>query len=134
VTLLLNSICFAPSGVSDTLPPVITTSANPATLWPPNGKMVSVTISGTITDLESGVDASTATYAVADEYGLVQPSGSITTLGANGEYSFMIQLQASRNGNDKDGRLYTIAVRAQDNVGNAGSASTVVTVPHDQGK
>jgi hypothetical protein len=119
--------------VADTLPPVITVSANPATLWPPNGKMVPVTVSGTITDPESGVNASTATYAVTDEYGSVQPSGHIT-LGPTGSYSFTIQLQAARNGNDKDGRQYTITIRAQDNARNRGSAATGVTVPHDQGK
>jgi hypothetical protein len=116
----------------DTTPPVITISATPVTLWPPNGKMVPVTIAGKITDAISGVDASTATYAVTDEYGLVQPSGHIT-LGSNGSYTFTVQLQASRHGNDKDGRQYIITVSAQDNAGNTGSAVTGVTVPHDQG-
>jgi Abnormal spindle-like microcephaly-assoc'd, ASPM-SPD-2-Hydin/Galactose oxidase, central domain len=116
----------------DTIPPVVTVAASPSTLWPPNGKMVPVTVSGTITDNGSGVNASTAAFAVADEYGQVQPSGNIT-LGAGGSYSFAVSLQASRNGNDLDGRQYTITVSAQDNVGNVGSASTVVTVLHDQG-
>jgi hypothetical protein len=117
----------------DVTPPVITITATPKTLWPPNGKMVPVTISGTIKDAESGVNASTAAYAVIDEYGLIQPSGQITTLDATtGSYTFRIQLQASRNGNDKDGRQYTIIVSAQDNEGNQGSKSTIVTVPHDQ--
>jgi hypothetical protein len=116
----------------DTTPPTITVSATPATLWPPNGNMVPVTITGTITDTGSGVDASTATFGVTDKYGLVQPSGHVT-LGGDGSYTFTIQLQASRNGSDQDGRQYTITVRAQDKAGNKGSASTVVTVPHDQG-
>jgi hypothetical protein len=118
--------------LSDKTPPVITISARPATLWPPNGKMVPVTIAGRIMDSGSRVNATTATYAVTDEYGSVQPSGRVT-LGSNGSYAFTIPLQASRNGDDKDGRQYTITVRAQDNAGNQGSASTVVTVPHDQG-
>ncbi len=117
----------------DTIPPVITVSANPSTLWPPDGKMVPVTIAGTMTDSQSGVNPSTATYAVTDEYGLVQPSGKVT-LGTNGSYTFTIQLQASRNGDDLDGRQYIITVSAQDNAGNKGSASTGVTVPHDQGQ
>ena len=70
--------------------------------------------------------------AVTDKDGLVQPSGKVT-LASNGSYSFTIQLQASQNGNDKDGRQYTITVSAQDNAGNTGSAATDVTVPHDQG-
>src|SRR5262249_216963 len=43
----------------DTTPPVITIAATPATLWPPTGKMVPVTVSGTMTDAGSGVDAKT---------------------------------------------------------------------------
>jgi hypothetical protein len=116
----------------DVTPPVITITTTPDTLWPPNGKMVPVTIAGTITDAGSGVD--TATYAVTDEYGLIQPSGQITTLDASGRYSFTIRLQASRNGNDRDGRQYTITVRAVDDEGNAGSAPAIVIVPHDQGQ
>src|SRR5262249_27831900 len=121
------------SGINiDKTPPVITVSANPTTLWPPNGNMLPVTVSGTITDTVSGVQAGTASYAVTDEYGSVQPSGPIT-LGGNGSYALTIQLQASRNGDDLDGRQYTITISAQDNAGNTGSAATVVTVPHDQG-
>lgn len=93
--------------------------------------MVPVTISGTITDIDSGVNAKTAAYVVIDEYGVVQPKG-IVTLRSNGNYSFTIELQASRKGNDKDGRNYTITVSAEDNVGNKGSSSASVIVPHDQ--
>jgi glycosidase len=116
----------------DLTPPVVAVSANPSSLWPPNGKMVPVTISGAITDNLSGVDPSTAAFNVVDEYGQIQPSGPVS-LGAGGSYSFTVSLQASRNGNDKDGRQYTITVSAKDLAGNPGSAATVVTVPHDQG-
>jgi hypothetical protein len=116
-----------------TTPPVVTITATPATLWPPNGRMAPVVISGTITDARSGVDVSTAAYAVIDEYRQVQPMGSVT-LRSDGRYSFTIQLQASRNGNDQNGRQYTITVSAHDRAGNTGSAATAVIVPHDQGQ
>jgi hypothetical protein len=77
------------------------------------------------------VDAGSATFEVKDEYGLIQPSGHITTIDASGRYSFAIQLQASRKGNDRDGRQYTIIVSAQDKEGNMGSAFARVIVPHD---
>jgi len=118
--------------VVDTTPPAITVSASPTTLWPPNGKMVPVTVTGKIIDTDSGVNANTTAYSVIDEYGQVQPSGRIV-LGPGGTYSFTIFLQASRAGTDKDGRQYTVTVSAKDNAGNVGSASTGVTVPHDQG-
>ncbi len=116
----------------DATPPVITVSANPSMLWPPNGKMVNVTVSGTVTDATSGVNGNSAKFAVADKYGSVQPSG-LVTLGANGAFSFTIALQASRLGADNNGRTYTITVTAQDNVGNQSSGSAIVMVPHDQG-
>ena len=116
----------------DTTPPVITLSATPKGLWPQNGLMRPVTISGTITDTGSGVNASTATYVVTDEYGEIQPTGAIT-LDPGGSYSFTVLLQASRRGSDFDGRRYMIAVRAKDNAGNGASKTSVVIVPHDQG-
>jgi glycosidase len=116
----------------DLTPPVVSISASPSSLWPPNGKMVPVTVSGTIIDGLSGVDSTTPAFTVVDEYGSVPPSGGVT-LGPNGSYSFTVLLQASRNENDQDGRQYTITVSAKDLAGNLGTASTIVTVPHDQG-
>jgi hypothetical protein len=112
-------------------PPVITIRATPDTLWPPNGKMVLVTIAGTITYAGSGVNPNTAAYVVTDEYRQVQPKGSVAPR-ADGNYSFTIQLQASRNGNDRDGRQYTITVSAHDLAGNEGVGTASVIVPHDQ--
>jgi hypothetical protein len=126
VGVLLNNTPF------DTTPPVITLSATPKVLWPPNGRLVPATVSGTITDAGSGVNVNSAAYAVKDEYGEVQPTGAIT-LGPGGNYSFTVLLQASRRGPDVDGRRYTITVRAKDNAGNGASKTSVVTVPHDQG-
>ncbi len=116
----------------DLTPPNVNVSASPSSLWPANNKMVPVTVSGVITDNLSGVDPSSVSFAVVDEYGMIQPSGQVT-LGSGGRYSFVVSLQASRRGNDQDGRHYTITVTAADLAGNRGAAATVVTVPHDQG-
>ena len=124
----ISALVSANFGI-DVTPPSVSASAHPSTLWPPDGKMVAVTVSGTITDSLSGVDPASATYAVVDEYGIVQPQGSVT-LGPGGTYSFTISLQASRKGTDLDGRQYTITVTAKDLAGNVGSGSTVVVVPH----
>jgi len=127
----ISSLVSQPVNI-DLTPPAVSVSASPSSIWPPNGKMVPVTVSGTITDNLSGVNPSTAAFAVVDEYGSVHPSG-IVTLGPGGSYSFTVSLQASRNGNDKDGRQYMISVSAKDFAGNRGSAATTVTVPHAQG-
>jgi hypothetical protein len=126
---------FAGANVAkvDTTPPEITISATPATLWPPNGDMVTVTVSGTMMDDPegTGVNPSTPAYTIKDEYGQVQPQGNIT-LGSDGSYTFTTQLQASRSGNDKKSRRYAILVSAQDNAGNKGVAAALVTVSHNQ--
>jgi hypothetical protein len=126
VGVLLNNTQF------DNKPPLITLSATPKFLWPANGTTVPVTVSGTITDAGSGVNARTAAYAVKDEYGKVQPKGTIT-LDPGGNYSFNILLRASRLGADRDGRRYTITIVASDNAGNDGSKMGMVIVPHDRG-
>jgi len=106
-------------------PPVVTVSAIPSTLSPPNGEMVPVTVYGTVTGSGWGLNPATVTYSVADENGTVKSSGPVT-LGPSGTYSvFRISLQASL------GAQYTITVSAEDLWGNQGSASTVVTVLHD---
>jgi len=120
------------NGVPQT-PPSVSCSATPTTLWPPNGTSVVVTVSGSITPGTQAIPPSGTMYAVIDEYGQVQPSGSIA-LGVEGSYSFGVSLIAARNGNDQDGRQYTITVSAQDTLGNVGSCPAVVTVPHDQGQ
>ena len=119
--------------VLDSTSPSVTASASPSTLWPPNGKLVSVTITGTLTDDTggSGIDASSAAFAVTDEYGQVQPAGSIT-VAPDGTYSVVVALEASRLGGDADGRTYTLTVTARDLAGNAASATTTIVVPHDQ--
>lgn len=115
---------------SDTTGPIVTASA-PATLWPPTGLTIPVRVQGTMTDAGSGVDPTTARYSVTDEYGLVQPAGSIV-VGAGGAYSVDVPLVASRNGTDVNGRTYTILVRVKDNAGTEGSTTVIVVVPHNQ--
>lgn len=117
---------------SDVTPPVITVTANPATLSPPNGHMAEVTVSGTMSDDLSGINPSTPAFVVHDEYGSIQPHGPVA-VGEDGTYSFSILLEARRYGDDVDGRGYAIIVTAQDGAGNTGSAGAAVVVPHDRG-
>jgi hypothetical protein len=92
--------------------------------------MANVTVRGTLTDARSGIDAASAHYAVADEYGRVEPAGHVA-LAASGSYAFTIALEAARDGGDMDGRRYVVTVSGQDRAGNLTSQSAVVIVPHD---
>ena len=115
----------------DSTIPIVSASAHPSSLWPPNHKFVRATVTGHVFDA-SGFVRRAVSYHVVDEYGQVQPSGTVRVRG-NGNYSFVIRLQSSRLGQDKDGRLYTIVISATNLSGATGSATTFVVVPHDQG-
>ncbi len=114
--------------VADTSAPVVTAVAQPPTLlWSPNKTMRPVTVTGTIID----ATAVSVSFKVVDEYKKIQPAGTVT-VGPGGGYSFMVSLEAYRNGNDSNGRLYTIMVTATDAGGRTRQASTTVLVPHNQ--
>lgn len=65
------------------------------------------------------------TFQVIDEYGKIQPE--ISSFGQT------IQLEAKRDGKDKDGRRYVIKVKAEDQAGNIAEAEAFVIVSHDKG-
>ena len=118
----------------DTAPPAITIGASAPVLWPPNGKLVPDTISGTVADALSGVDPASVSLHVLDEGPNRCSRLGRFSLEPGGRYSVTLQLEASRRGEDANGRRYQIIVTATDRAGNQSSASTVVTVPHDQGR
>jgi hypothetical protein len=112
--------------------PFLSEHASPTTLWPPNHKLDTVTVSGRVFDRSSGILRDKVFYFVVDEYHQVQPRGW-ATVGPDGRYSFQVSLQSSRTGQDHDGRHYTIYVVAWSRAGQWAWDRTVVTVPHDQG-
>lgn len=111
----------------DSTPPVITAIAKPPILKPATRPMVQVTVSGKMTDNLSSVNPKTAVFSVKDEYGTIQPNGPVKVK-RNGAYSFGVLLEARHDGQDLDGRLYTITVSAEDNAGNTDSALITVVV------
>jgi hypothetical protein len=111
--------------------PVIRGTASTTSLWPPNGQVVPVTISGTITDALSGVDPSTVKYSVTDDYNRIEPKGPIV-LSSTGAFSLNLQLEARRQGNDKNGRVYSVCLKAKDLAGHASQVTLKIKVPHDQ--
>ena len=92
-------------------------------LWPPNKKMVPVSIT-----------------VVATESGAPSPACRITGVTSNepgtGEWqitgALTLTLQADRLGTG-NGRIYTIGVACSDQAGNSATSSTSVVVPHDLG-
>ncbi len=110
--------------IRDTTPPSIATVTPSVTsLWPPNKRMVPVSIAVSATDL-AGTPACSVSRISANE-------GAASDVAITGPLS--VALRADRNGNG-DGRIYTITVQCTDASGNASTHTTTVTVPHDHGK
>ncbi len=68
-----------------------------------------------------------ATYTLVDEYGIYTSSGTLSAT-----YSISLMLQASRLGQDKDGRSYTFTATATNGCGVSTTGTAVSIVPHDQ--
>ena len=119
------------NGIGQTSPSV-SCNATPAKLWSPDGKMTLIVISGRVTAGTQPLAPNGTKYAVINRYGQEQPSGSVT-LETDGSYSVQIPLLSPLGENDSDSRTYIITIWARDCVGNIGSCSAIVKVPHDQG-
>jgi uncharacterized repeat protein (TIGR03803 family) len=119
-----SASCTATVTVVDTSPPTINDVAvTPNVLWPPNHKMVGVTVN----------------YAAADDCGAASNVLSVTSNEVpNGsgpdwviEDDHHVQLRAERSGAGT-GRVYTITVISTDNAGNSSSKTVSVTVAKTQ--
>jgi hypothetical protein len=118
--------------VTDTTPPTLTVAVDKGILWPPNHKMVPVTVLVNAYDGESGVANTKITSVTSNEPvdglgdGDMAPDWVITG-------DLTLNLRAERSGTGS-GRVYTITVVCTDNAGNSASKMVQVMVPHDQEK
>jgi hypothetical protein len=119
--------------VEDTTPPTINSiSADPDVLWPPNHKMVEVTVSVEFEDICDpepfcyilGVSSNEPINGPGD--GNTEPDWEYT------DDPLVVLLRAERSGGG-DGRIYTIEVECMDASGNITMVDVEVTVPHDKG-
>jgi hypothetical protein len=106
------------------------TAFGPSSLWPPNHRMEQATISGHLI-LPEGCTLLKLGYRIEDEYGVYTGTGEMT-LGTDNTFAVSIPVEAWREGNDKDGRHYSITLYAEDEAGTGTSPGLVVLVPHDQ--
>jgi hypothetical protein len=103
-------------------------SVDKPVLWPPNHKMVDVTVNYTVTD-NCGTDACVLSVSSNEPIngtgdGDMSPDWVIVD-------THHVQLRAERAGNGT-GRIYTIAITCSDSAGNSTVRTVIVTVPHDQ--
>jgi len=97
-----------------------------------NNKPVQIELSGTVS-VPDGCEISTAQYQLTDEYGELDRVEALQ-LGDDGSFTVAILMVASRKGNDKDGRLYTVKFEAENEAGVGESVETNIVVMHDNGK
>ena len=119
--------------VVDTTPPSITSvTASPNVLWPPDHKMVLVTVAASASDLCSAAPVCKITSVSSNEPingtgdGDQEPDWKITG-------AFTVNLRAERLGTGS-GRVYTLTVGCTDASQNSSTKTVTVTVPHDQPK
>ena len=106
------------------VPPTISAlTATPNVLWPPNGKMVPVTIGVTVADDSDPAPACQITGVTSNE-----PLG-VSDWTLTGPLS--LNLRADRNGLGA-GRIYSITVTCTNASQLSASALVTVVVPHDQ--
>ncbi|MDH5548132.1 MAG: hypothetical protein OEZ43_21355 [Gammaproteobacteria bacterium] len=107
--------------------PTVDVSANTQVIWPPNQKMVEIV----------------ARLSISDNY-YPEPLVVLESIRSNevlhegdiqgteyGTSDTQIYLKATRNGNNKEGRIYTITYLAKDGTGNSTRVATSVTVQHE---
>ena len=101
-----------------------------ASLWPPNHKLRTITLSGA-TDPDGDPVAITITGVTQDEPVNGKADGNTSPDVVAGAKPDQTRVRAERSGRG-DGRVYTIAYIAKDPSGASCSGTVTVTVPHDK--
>jgi len=97
-----------------------------------NNKEVAIDLSGVVSSPD-GCDIVNAWFQLTDEYGELDRTEPLE-IKDDGMFSVAVPMIASRKGNDKDGRLYTVKFLAENESGVGESPVTSVVVLHDNRK
>lgn len=97
-----------------------------------NNKPAEIELSGSIS-VPDGCEIHNAQYQLTDEYGELDKVDGIQ-LDADNSFTVAVPVVAKREGNDKDGRLYTVKFVAENEAGVGESVETNIVVMHDNGK
>ncbi len=106
----------------DATPPSLTCVPTPSELWPPNGKLIPVSVDVALTDATSGASGFLLTDApMSDAAGFDVGTPDVAGL-----------LRAERAGNGSD-RAYRLVYAGRDVAGNTARCTASIVVPHDRG-
>ncbi|MDH5548140.1 MAG: hypothetical protein OEZ43_21395 [Gammaproteobacteria bacterium] len=112
----------------DVSPPTVDIAINKDVLWPPNNKMTEIVVSSSVSDdydPEPLVILESITSNETLQDGDIQDA-------AYGTSDLRFNLKATRNGNNKDGRVYVVTYLVKDGTGNSSRGVAKVIVPHDR--
>lgn len=125
VEVLPLSTCEEPPTISNI-------TSNQRTVSDRNNKQLTLVFSGAINS-SPGCTTQKAWYKFSDEYGEMDKTGTVK-LGENGNFTVSVQVIASRKGDDKDGRLYSVIFGAENEYGKASGGRQKVVIKHDNRK
>lgn len=116
----------------DTVAPVIS-SVTPSvgSLWPPDHRMVAVSIAVSSTDNVDASPSCSVSGVTSNEPANGLGDGDTAPDWTFDRHGLAVNLRAERAGKGS-GRIYTITVTCADHAGNSSSGSTTVVVPHDR--
>ncbi len=127
-----NNSATATTTASNPPPTITGATADPSSLWPPNHRMVNVTVSYDVTDNCPLPPGSCILSVTSNEPVLGHGSGHTSP-----DWIVLddhhVLLRAEREGGG-NGRIYTITITCTDSGGNSSIEQVEVTVPHDRGR
>ena len=133
-SLNLDGVCSLLT-INNTSPVCTDAVADPARIWPPNGKMVSVNVTG-VTDGE-GDEVTITVDSIRQDEPVVSKGDKKLLPDAGGVGTEIAEVRAERYGTKKDpgnGRVYHIGFTADDGRGGTCTGEVLVGVPHDHKK
>ncbi len=117
---------------SDTEAPAITLKRSSQTLWPPNHKYQSISLTQIVASVSDNVDDLSVADVVITRVTSDEPENGTGDGNTTNDIVFegcqAVRLRAERSGSG-DGRVYTVEVAVKDEAGNVGTASYRVEVP-----
>lgn len=90
-----------------------------------------VTLSGVGSDTCSGL--ASVSYIITDEYGTTLNISTRTLIGNSASWTDSLIVEASRHGNNLEGRLYRVVATITDAAGNTSTATADIVIQHDRG-
>lgn len=116
--------------VANPAPVISNASVDKPELWPPNHKMIDVTVSYNVTDncgpLTNTLSVTSNEPVEGSGDGNTSPDWEIVD-------AYHVRLRAERSGGG-NGRIYTITITSTDSKGNSSSRAVTVRVPKSRGK